>query len=293
MPHDCSDRPCKPERHQMRKASAALARTRCAASGVAAVVALSGVVALSACSLPGQSVDDPPRAAAAADPHGAPGAQSGALAPGSSVLNPVNGRLEAVVPDISRTVLLVGDSQSEPAAGWPRLGLAAAGYNVYFCGRGGTGYVAANGATGNYIDALQRGDWLLPSGTPALIVIEGGGNDAAKGASDAQITGNAQRLIAELRTRYPGTRIAIIGTLARGANDGGGRRSEVDALLGSVAAANGLPFVSVGDWLTRYGLAKDLADAVHMNTEGRAALGGILDHRLRQLGLDRKTAVEQ
>jgi acyl-CoA thioesterase-1 len=100
-------------------------------------------------------------------------------------------------------------------------------------------------------------------------------------------------LLAELRTRYPGTRIAMIGTLARGANDGGGRRSEVDALLGAVAAANGLPFVSVGDWLTRYGLAKDLADAVHMNAEGRVALGGILEHRLRELGLDRKPAVEQ
>jgi acyl-CoA thioesterase-1 len=197
-----------------------------------------------------------------------------------------------VVPNISRTVLLIGDSQSEPTDGWPRLGLAAAGYNVYFCGRGGTGYVATNGATGNYIDALQRGDWLLPAGTPALIVIEGGGNDAAGGASNEQIAGNAQRLIGELRTRYPGTRIAMIGTLARGANDGGGRRSEVDALLGAVAATNGLPFVSVGDWLTKYRLAKDLADAVHMNAEGRVALGGILERRLRELGLDRKSLME-
>ncbi|GGH93492.1 SGNH/GDSL hydrolase family protein [Arthrobacter liuii] len=197
------------------------------------------------------------------------------------------------MPDVSRTALLIGDSQSEPPDGWPRLGLAAAGYNVYFCGRGGTGYVAANGATGNYVDALQRGDWLLPSGTPALIVVEGRGNDAAGGASNAQIAGNAGRLIADLRTRYPGTRVAMIGTLARGANDGGGRRSEVDALLSGVAAANGLPFVSVGDWLTRYGLAKDLADAVHMNTEGRMALGGILERRLRELGLDPLPAADQ
>jgi acyl-CoA thioesterase-1 len=211
----------------------------------------------------------------------------------SVITNPGNGRPEAVIPEIGRTVLLIGDSQSEPADGWPRLGLAAAGYNVYFCGRGGTGYVAANGATGNYIDALQRGDWALPAGTPALIVLEGGGNDAATGASNAQITRNAERLIAELRTRYPGTRMAMIGTLARGANDGGGRRSEVDALLGGVAAANGLPFVPVGDWLTRYGLAKDLADAVHMNSEGRTALGGILGRRLRELGLARTPAAEQ
>jgi len=222
-----------------------------------------------------------------------PGAARVSVAATAHVLNTGNGRLEAVVPDVGKTVLLIGDSQSEPVDGWPRLGLAAAGYNVYFCGRGGTGYVAANGATGNYVDALQRGDWQLPSGTPALIVVEGGGNDAGGGASNAQIARNAQRLIAELRSRYPGTRLAMIGTLARGANDGGGRRSEVDALLGAVAGANGLPFISTGDWLTRYGLAKDLADAVHMNPEGRTALGGILERRLRDLGLDRKAAAEQ
>ncbi|WP_411373823.1 SGNH/GDSL hydrolase family protein [Arthrobacter sp. MPF02] len=206
----------------------------------------------------------------------------------STVRNLDNGRLEAVVPDIARTVLLIGDSQSEPGDGWPRQGLAAAGYKVYFCGRGGTGFVAGNGATGNYIDALRNGDWLLPSGTPALIVIQGGGNDAAHGASNARITENAEELISELRARYPGTRLAMIGTLARGEGHGGGRRTEVDRLLGNVAAAQNLPFVSVGDWLTRYGLAKDLADAVHLNTAGRRALGALLERRLRDLGLDRK-----
>src|SRR6478672_9534902 len=49
----------------------------------------------------------------------------------------------------------------------------AAVYKVFFCGRGGTGFVASNGRTGNYIDALQRGDWKLPYGTPPLVVIEG------------------------------------------------------------------------------------------------------------------------
>jgi len=217
----------------------------------------------------------------------------GGMAASTRVLNPANGRLEAVVPDIGRTVLLIGDSQSEPVDGWPRQGLAAAGYNVYFGGRGGTGFVSANGATGNYIDALLRGDWLLPAGTPALIVLQGGGNDAASGASDTQIAGNAGRLIAELQARYPGTRIAMIGTLARGENNGGGRRSEVDALLGLVAAEHGLPFISVGDWLTRHGLAKDLADAVHMNKNGRQALGVLLDGSLRGLGLERKPASVQ
>ncbi|WP_461171938.1 SGNH/GDSL hydrolase family protein [Arthrobacter sp. Z1-9] len=274
----------------MRKASPALARTRSAASHGIAVIALSGVLALAGCGLSGQALGDPPPPAAAAGPHGVPGGQ---LRAGFPVLNPANGRLEAVVPDISRTVLLIGDSQSEPADGWPRRGLAAAGYKVYFCGRGGTGFVSSKGATGNYIDALLHGDWLLPSGTPALIVIQGGGNDAAGGASDSRIAANAARLIAELQGRYPGTRMAMIGTLARGEDHGGGRRSEVDALLGSVAAAHGLAFVSVGDWLTRYGLAEDLSDAVHMNPRGHQRLGVLLEGRLRELGLERKPTADQ
>ncbi|MFF2344383.1 SGNH/GDSL hydrolase family protein [Pseudarthrobacter sp. NPDC058119] len=262
-----------------------------AAAGVSALVAAAGIFGNTGDGAPSGTAMS--RAAAGQVAAGPAGSAKPAVAATARVLNAANGRMEAVVPDVAGTVLLIGDSQSEPVDGWPRLGLAAAGYNVYFCGRGGTGYVAANGATGNYIDALQRGDWLLPSGTPAMIVVEGGGNDAAGGASNAQIVRNAERLITELRTRYPGTRLAMIGTLARGANDGGGRRSEVDAVLGAVAGANGLPFISTGDWLTRYGLAKDLADAVHMNPDGRQALGGILAGRLRELGLGRNTSAEQ
>ncbi|WP_240684895.1 SGNH/GDSL hydrolase family protein [Arthrobacter nitrophenolicus] len=255
--------------------------------GAAAVVALCALVSVAGCALPAPSPAAPAVQAAAA-----PGQAAAAEAPatGSRVRHPANGRLEAVVPDISRTALLIGDSQSEPLDGWPRQALTAAGYKVYFCGRGGTGFVSANGSTGNYIEALRDGDWLLPSGTPALIVIQGGGNDAASGATDRQITTNAESLIGELQARYPGTPMAMIGTLARSKDDGGGRRTDVDTLLGSVAADHGLPFVSVGDWLTRYGLAKDLADAVHMNPSGRRALGTLLEQRLRDLGLERTQA---
>ncbi|WP_254678616.1 SGNH/GDSL hydrolase family protein [Arthrobacter sp. 24S4-2] len=208
------------------------------------------------------------------------------MIPGSVYKNPANGRNEVIVANIRRTAVLIGDSQSEPELGWPRQGLAAMGYNVFFCGRGGTGFVAANGKTGNYIDALQRGDWQLPYGSPALVVIEGGGNDAARGATDAQIVVNAERLISSLKQRYAGAKFAMIGTLARGINYGGGRRSQVDALLGTVAAKHAIPFVSVGDWLTKYNLAKELADGVHMNNTGHKALGALLATRLKELGLE-------
>lgn len=206
-----------------------------------------------------------------------------ALAPGSIYLNPATGQNEVIVADVRRTVLLIGDSQSEPSNSWPRAGLAAVGYKVVFCGKGGTGFVAANGRYGNYIDALNRGEWTLPYGSLPLVVIEGGGNDAGKGATDTQIVANAERLIAALKQRYPEAEMAMIGTLAKGAGHGGGRRTEVDALLGTVAAKHSLPFVSVGDWLTRYDLARNMADGVHMDAQGHKALGQLLAGRLAQL----------
>ncbi|MBE4719365.1 SGNH/GDSL hydrolase family protein [Pseudarthrobacter sp. AB1] len=265
----------------MRKASAL---TRFVASGIA-VTALLGGYGQAPAATTDSGAPSPVQAAAAGAYQAGRGDPIG-LPAGSVYSNPASGRDEVVVPDMRHTALLIGDSQSEPTDGWPRLGLAAVGYKVHFCGLGGTGFVASNGKTGNYIDALQRGDWKLPYGTPALIVIQGGGNDAARGATDAQIVANADRLIAALKDRYPGARMAMIGTLARGANYGGGRRTQVDALLGTVAARHGLPFVGVGDWLSKYSLTKNLADAVHMDAAGRRSLGGLLETRLRQLGLE-------
>lgn len=208
------------------------------------------------------------------------------LPPCSVYRNPASGRDEVIIEDVARTALLIGDSQSEPTVGWPREALGALGYDVFFCGAGGTGFVAANGSTGNYIDALRRGDWKLPYGTPPLVVIQGGGNDATKGAPDDRIIANAEQLIRTLRQRYPESQLAMIGTLARGADSGGGRRTEVDALLGGVAARQGIPFVSVGDWMTRYKVLQFADDGIHLDTEGHQELASVLGARLKELGLE-------
>ncbi|MDR7082325.1 acyl-CoA thioesterase-1 [Arthrobacter ginsengisoli] len=254
---------------------------RTADAGASTVYGLTGPGAPAAAGAPGEPV-----AAGSPGHRKVPqGTDPGSLPAGSIYRNPGSGRNEVVVEDIARTAVLIGDSQSEPAISWPRKALASLGYAVHFCGRGGTGFVASNGATGNYPDALQRGDWLLPYGSPPLVVIEGGGNDASRGATDRQIADNAERLIASVRLRYPGARLAMVGTLARAAADGGGRRTEVDALLGAVAARHSIPFVGVGDWLTRYNLTNSMADGVHMDPAGHAALAGLLAQRLASFGL--------
>ena len=77
----------------------------------------------------------------------------------------------------------------------------------------------------------------------------------------------------------------MIGTLARGATNGGARRTEVDALLGRVAAKHSIPFVSAGDWLTRYDAVGDLQDGVHLKPSGHAKIGAVLARELAALGL--------
>ncbi|WP_028265428.1 SGNH/GDSL hydrolase family protein [Arthrobacter sp. MA-N2] len=262
----------------------------------AAAVIAAGLV-LAGCAPAPTTSSDGPQTAAPVAPSGSPAAAAQApkkpvtgedplkLPVGSLYKNPSNNRNEVILADVRHTAVLIGDSQSQPEGSWPRAALGSIGYKVYTVGRGGTGFVAATATTGNYIDALQRGDWVLPFGTPPLIVIQGGGNDAARNASDEQITANANRLIVTLRKRYPLAKIAMIGTLAKGADDGGGRRTQVDALLGTIAAKAGAPFFSVGDWITKYHVAGDLVDGVHLNAAGHAKLSGILAADMAAAGL--------
>jgi acyl-CoA thioesterase-1 len=118
------------------------------------------------------------------------------------------------------------------------------------------------------------------------VVVEGGGNDAGTGAKDAQILANAARLLKDLKASYPTSRFLLIGTLAKGAAYGGGRRTQVDSLLAGFAARNGLAFVSTGDWLTRYAVTGKMADGVHLAAAGHQILTSALVAQLKALGLD-------
>ncbi|MDQ0258508.1 acyl-CoA thioesterase-1 [Sinomonas atrocyanea] len=204
---------------------------------------------------------------------------------GSLWVDPLTQRIEPVLGDLSRTAVLIGDSQSAPRDSWVRGGLRGAGYSVYFAGAGGTGYSVGNRRTHAYVEALRRGDWRLPAGTPRLVVVEGGGNDASRGSGNAAIAAGAKSLVAELRRTYPGSRIVMVGTLAKAAADGGGRRTRVDTLLRRTADGLGVPFISCGDWISRYHLKNQLADGVHLKPAGRARLAPVLTAALRKLGV--------
>ncbi|MBG6224846.1 acyl-CoA thioesterase-1 [Arthrobacter sp. CAN_A2] len=206
---------------------------------------------------------------------------------GSIVKNPSTDRREVVVADLQHTAVLIGDSQSSGRESWPQVALRNLGYSVKFMGAGGTGFVASNqrDRVPNYYDSLTSNRWILPHGDPALVVIGGGGNDAALGASDGDILGSANALILDLQRTYPSSRLVMVGTLSRSAGDGGGRRNQVDALLGDLAEKRGIPFVSAGDWLTTYGLEAFLADKVHLNAGGHRRAAVVLEEDLRALRL--------
>ncbi|WP_427018805.1 SGNH/GDSL hydrolase family protein [Pseudarthrobacter sp. P1] len=214
------------------------------------------------------------------------------LPAGSLYQNPASGRREIIDPTVAQSVVLMGDSQSAGAAGvqgpntWVQRALAAQGYKVQFFGAGGTGFVARTTLSPNYPDAVESGRALLPYGNPALVVVEGGGNDAGRGVTDAQILANATRLVKDLKSSYPASKFLLIGTLAKGAANGGGRRTQIDDLLAGFARSNGLAFIGPGDWVTRYGVAAKLADGVHLTAEGHQVLGGVLAGQLKALGLN-------
>jgi acyl-CoA thioesterase-1 len=265
------------------------------AARVAAVVL--AVLVLAACGEPGTNPQSPSAAEAPPglqhavlplDPHapvGFSGAPPNQLPLGSRYFNPVSGRQELVLGSLAKTAVLVGDSQAQPGDSWVRKGLEQAGYRVFVAGRGGTGFSVGTAEVHDYVDALRLGDWLLPYGDPALVVVQGGGNDASRNSPDAAIVAGATSLMSELHKSYPTSRFAIVGTLAKSAADGGGRRTLVDALLARTSASLGLPFIGCGDWISRYGLAEDLADGVHLTPAGRARLAPVLAQALKDRGL--------
>lgn len=196
---------------------------------------------------------------------------------GSLIYVPATGRVMNVVPGVDESALVIGDSQTAPNS-WVGQGLAQAGYRTILRGAGGTGYVRGNGSTGAYAPALETHQWLLPWGTPSLIILQGGGNDTAH--SPAEIRSGAQRLLADVRLSYPTARIIMVGVIG----DGGGPRKDVDRVLAATAAEAGVAFLSPGDWWTRYGLNGDLRpDGRHLSEAGHARVAGVFAQELTRM----------
>lgn len=182
--------------------------------------------------------------------------------PGEILNHPVTGRPMVVVEDVEKSALVIGDSQAGPST-WVGQGLALAGYPALIRGAGGTGYVQGNGTVSGYAQALESQQWLLPWGTPSLIILQGGGNDTAY--PPEAVRAGARQLIRDIRQSYPGVRILMVGVIG----DGTGPRQGVDDVLAATARGEGIGFLSPGRWWSQYGLTGVLRpDGRHLSPEG-------------------------
>ena len=196
---------------------------------------------------------------------------------GSLMYAPDTGRVMNVVPGVEDSALLIGDSQAGGDT-WLGQGLAQAGYPAIIRGAAGTGYVQGNATIRGYARALETGQWLLPWGTPSLVILQGGGNDSGRPA--AEIRAGAVQLIRDVRQSYPSARIIMVGVIG----DGTGPRMEADRVLAETARQEGLPFLDPGDWWVRYNLNGALRpDGRHLSAEGHSRTAPVFARELAML----------
>lgn len=177
------------------------------------------------------------------------------------------------------SVVLYGDSQLDGDS-WSEQGARALGFTdqASHFSYGGIGYSTSSpSAGGTGWTAVQQGRVPFPGGSPGLVLVSLGGNDASAGRSDAQVIADSSALWAKLKLMYPQSRIIINGVMSR--NDvSHNQRRHIDDVLAANAARQGVTFVSVA------GLASaanaQYLDNVHMSQAGHDAVAPLYTARL-------------
>jgi acyl-CoA thioesterase I len=182
---------------------------------------------------------------------------------------------EAAVPPGS-SVLVVGDSITagygvDPGAAWPARLAARSGWRVTSAG------VSGDRTAGG----LERLPDLLDENTPALVIIELGGNDLLRHVPETEIVANLEAMIVSIRAR--GARVVLMAApqpTAIGALTG----LAPARLFRDVAKRHSVPLVE-------HALSSVLSDeklrldAIHPNAEGHGMLAERAADELAHSGL--------
>ncbi|HEX2312846.1 MAG TPA: SGNH/GDSL hydrolase family protein [Thermomonospora sp.] len=192
-------------------------------------------------------------------------------------------------------VFMLGDSYTAGIPSVPPEETYAAetarrlGWQVVIAGYAGTGFVA-RGRVGKDFAALFHAQ-LAWRPAPDMVVVSGGHNDRYP---PARVRGAADRLLRDIRTRWPRSQVVLMGPLWGG--DPPQRALLIRDVLRDAARTHQVPFVDplAGRWITGH-IRRDtgnarryiLRDGTHPNAAGNRYLADRLVTELRALGLDR------
>lgn len=165
------------------------------------------------------------------------------------------------------TILLIGTSLTagyglDPRDAWSthlQAKVDSAGLRFHVVNAGVSGETSA--------DAVHRMDWVLAQGTPAVVVLETGANDALRGQPVDSIRANVNLIVVRLEQLQPRPVIVIAGMEAL-PNLGRAYAQQFRGLFASIAQAHHavyLPFLLAGvagiDSLNQ-------GDGIHPNARG-------------------------
>ncbi|WP_131736150.1 SGNH/GDSL hydrolase family protein [Actinomadura roseirufa] len=183
----------------------------------------------------------------------------------------------------------VGEKGAVPETTYAHATARLLNWQVIVGGRAGTGFSKGRGHREDYLELFETQLGWRPA--PDLLIVSGGHNDWRLPA--AQVAAAARVVLERARTRWPGTRVVLIGPLWGSDSPPQNALAVRDALRG-LAAQLGTPFIDpIGErWITGNrmsgtGNAPQLIrkDGTHPNPAGHRYLATRLADDLRRLGL--------
>jgi lysophospholipase L1-like esterase len=183
------------------------------------------------------------------------------------------------VKTTATSVVLYGDSQLDGDS-WSEQGARAMGFtdqasHLAYGGMGYSTYSPYSNGTG--WTAVQQALLPFPGGTPGLVLVSMGGNDATTWKPEAQVIADSSALWAKLKLMYPQSKIVINGVMSR-SDATHEQRRRIDAVLAENAARQGVTFISVA------GLASEAnaqyLDNVHLSQAGHNAVAALYTAKL-------------
>jgi lysophospholipase L1-like esterase len=190
---------------------------------------------------------------------------------------------EFVLPPAGSDVLLFGDSWTQSTgATCPTVGYAARlaaefGWVPDIQGFGGTGFVARGVIDADYLTRLQA----LPATSPALVLVQGGLNDALAGASEAAELAAARAVLDLVVQRYPQAQVVVLGPPQTQVVDPT-TVAAMDRALAQASAEHQVPYLS--PQTARWDLQRfTTGDGLHPDDLGHENLAALVAAALRAL----------